>query len=229
MPVIKSSLSVSGEEEVLRMRLFLFAAIFIIGCSAGDNIPELYTRGIKEYQEKQFEQAESTFKSVIEADDDFLNAYLMLAKIYYYKKDYNNSILVLEELIKRDRDHAGALYWKARALVMSNQEKTDESIGLLKRVLESDSSHIPARLLLAILYEKKGNHREAIHEYITILGEEDNLLSARGNLAILYMRLGLKERGKSEIEKAVRIAEITGSGIKNINYIKSEFEKWEEK
>ena len=96
-------------------------------------------------------------------------------------------------------------------------------------MLESDSSHIPARLLLAILYEKKGNHREAIHEYITILGEEDNLLSARGNLAILYMRLGLKERGKSEIEKAARIAEITGSGIKNINYIKSEFDKWEEK
>ena len=31
------------------------------------------------------------------------------------------------------------------------------------------------------------------------------------------------------VEKAARIAEITGSGIKNINYIKSEFDKWEEK
>lgn len=211
------------------MKKIVIILMFITGCNKGGDVSGLYSEGSRAFQEKHFEQAESTFKSVIEADDDFLNAYLMLAKIYYYKKDYNNSILVLEELIKRDRDHAGALYWKARALVMSDQEKTDESIGLLKRVLESDSSHIPARLLLAILYEKKGNHREAIHEYITILGEEDNLLSARGNLAILYMRLGLKERGKSEIEKAARIAEITGSGIKNINYIKSEFDKWEEK
>jgi tetratricopeptide (TPR) repeat protein len=99
--------------------------MFITGCNKGGDVSGLYSEGSRAFQEKHFEQAEITFKSVIEADDDFLNAYLMLAKIYYYKKDYNNSILVLEELIKRDRDHAGALYWKPGSCYVRSGEKVE--------------------------------------------------------------------------------------------------------
>jgi len=210
-------------------RFLLILVLLIPGCKNSDSINHLYSRGVKEYQEKKFEEAEKSFKSVLVSDDDFLNAYLMLAKIYYYNRDYNHSSEVLGELIKRDPDHAGALYWMARTLVMSDREKSEEAVNLLKKVLETDSSHIPARLLLSLLYEKSGNHREAIQGYMRVLSEEENLVSARGNLAILYMRLGLKERAKSEIDKAVKIAEITGHGVKNINFIKSEFSKWGKK
>ena len=208
--------------------IFLIPAILLLGCGQSVNVSDLYIRGVKEYQEKRFEDAEKSFRGVIDADDDFLNAYLMLAKIYYYNRDYSRALESVDEILERDGDHAGALYWKARCIVMSNREKTDEPVELLKRVLETDSGHIPARLLLSLLYEKQGSYKEALHEYITVLGEEENLISARGNLAILYMRLGLKERAKSEIDKALKISEITGSGVKNIKMIKSEFDKWEE-
>lgn len=203
--------------------------IGLISCSTKDNAAELYSKGVGEYQEKKFEPAEKTFLSVIEADDDFLNAYLMLSKIYYFNRNYQKSIDLLDEIIKRNPDHTGALYWKARTLIIGINDKSDEPAALLKRILETDSSHISARLLLSLVHEQKGNHREAIHEYIIVLEEENNLINARGNLAVLYMRLGLKERAKSEIEKAVKIAEITGSELKNLNYIKSGFDKWEEK
>lgn len=210
-------------------RFYLILLLLITCCSRGEDISGLYSKGIKEYNEKQFEEAEKTFLSVIEADDDFLNAYLMLAKIHYYNREYQKSIDALDEIVERDPDHAGALYWKARTLVMADDKDVDAPVKLLKRVVETDSSHIPARLLLSLLYEKRGEYREAIHEYITILGEEENLVSARGNLAILYMRLGLTGRAKDEVAKAQKIAEVSGCGVKNINLIKSEFDKWEEK
>ncbi len=201
----------------------------MLSCGSGDDAAKIYSDGVRAFHEKKFDESEKLFRTVIDKNDEFLNAYLMLAKIYYYNRDYSNSVNFIDEIIKRDPDHVGALYWKARILVMADRDRNDEPVKLLKKVLETDSSHIPARILLSLLYDKNGNYREAIHEYVTVLGEEEDLISARGNLAILYMRLGMKERAKSEIDKAVKIAEITGCGAKNINFIKRELDKWEEK
>ena len=73
------------------------------------------------------------------------------------------------------------------------------------------------------------NYKEALHEYITAISEEESLIIARGNLAVLYRRLGLADRAAREIDQAVKISEITGRDIKSLKLIKSEFEKWEEK
>lgn len=211
-------------KKVYSIMLLLFTC-----CGGSGDLSQMYSQGVMAYNGKRFEEAAKMFHSVIENDVNFLNAYLMLAKIHYYNREYQKSLDVIDEIVERDPDHTGALYWKARALVMADDRNVDEPVELLRRVVETDSSHIPARLLLSLLYEKKGEYREAIHEYITILGEEENLVSARGNLAILYMRLGLTGRAKDEVAKAQKIAEVSGCGVKNINLIKSEFDKWEEK
>lgn len=210
----------------MKRSLFIFA-LLIAGCGNDVDISSLYSEGSAAFNEKRFDEAEKKFLSVIRSDADFLNAYLMLAKIRYYNRGFAEAASILDEIIERDPDHAGALYWKARALVMSDPDTVELPVELLEKVLETHSSHIPARLLLSLLYEKKGNHREAMQQYITVLREEENLISARGNLAILYMRLGLRERGRSEIEKALKIAGITGYGAESIKTIKREFDKWE--
>lgn len=201
----------------------------VLGCANSDDAADMYAEGVKAFNGKNMDKAEELFSSAISRDKKLYNAYLMIGKIRYYQKDYAGALEMMDKIIKNDDGHVGALYWKARILAMSDNQDTEEQIALLKKVLEYDSSHIHARLLLSLLYEKKGESGEAMHEYNTILGEEENLVIARGNLAILYMRLGMIERAKSEIEKAVKISEITGFGIKNISIIKSEFDKWDKK
>lgn len=210
------------------LTLYFVLPVLIAGCSGGEDAAVKYNDGVAAFSEKRFDDAVKHFNFVIDLDDDFLNAYLMLSKIYYYNRDYKRSLEILDKLIDKDPDHTGALYWRARTLVMSGPGAEDDSVNLLNRVLEVDSSHIPARLLLSLLHEKKGNYREALHQYLAVLSEEENLVSARGNLAILYMRLGMTGKASAEIEKAARIAEITGHGIENIKIIKSEFDKWGE-
>lgn len=206
-------------------RFFIIMLLFITGCADGVDLSEVYSEGSAAFNEKKFDVAEKLFTSVIKQDKEFLNAYLMLAKIYYYNRDYKKSIDSLEEIIERDPDHSAALYWKSRSLVMSDNNCIDEPVSLLKKVIETDSSHTPARLLLALLYEKKGAYKEALHEYAVILNEEENIVNARGNLAILYSRLGLSGRAKSEIEKACKIAEISGCGSEQLKHIRSEIDQ----
>lgn len=198
-------------------------------CGDPASVMEAYNRGQQEFLNRNLSSAVKYFTQAVNLDSDFLNAYLMLAKVYYHNKDFDNALRNLEIILKKDDNHSGALYWKSRILIISGKDNKSESEKMLRNVLETDSHHIPARLLLALLYEKNGKYKEALHEYITALNEEDTLISARGNLAVLYRRLGLTERAEREIERATKIAEITGSDVKALKLIKSEFDKWEEK
>lgn len=211
------------------MKSIIFILLLVCaGCSNSDLAVEMYSRGQKEFLNKNLAAAEKTFSEVIKSDDDFLNAYLMLAKIYYHTKEYDKALTNVNTVLKKNVNHTGALYWKGRILVISGRDDEEESVRILQSVLDLDSHHIPARLLLALVYEKNGKYKEALHEYITALNEEESLVSARGNLAVLYRRLGLKERALQEIERAVKISGIIGKDIKTLNLIKSEFDKWEE-
>ncbi len=211
------------------MKYFIYS-LFIIcaGCGVSSSVADLYSKGQQEFLCKNLTAAEKSFSEVIRLDDDFLNAYLMLAKIHYHNKEYDKAISDLESILHKDPDHSGALYWKGRNLVMSGKDDNDEAVKTLHGVLEIDSHHIPARLLLALVYEKNGKYKEALHEYITVMSEEESLIRARGNLAVLYRRLGLKDRADQEIGRAVKIAEVSGIDVKSLNLIKGEFAKWEE-
>ncbi len=212
------------------MKIYIYSLfILLAGCGNSISVMDLYSKGQQEFMNKNLAAAEKSFSEVIKLDDDFLNAYLMLAKIHYHNKEYDKTFNDLESILRKDPDHSGALYWKGRTLVISGKDDKDEAVKTLQSVLDIDSHHIPARLLLALVYENNGKYKEALYEYITAMSEEDSLIRARGNLAVLYRRLGLKERANQEIDRALKIAEISGIDIKSLNIMKGEFTKWEEK
>ncbi len=210
------------------MKYLIFIPLLVfVSCGDSRSALDTYARAQQEYSNKNLSGAAKLFDEVVKLDADFLNAYLMLAKIHYYNKEYDKTFTRIDEILERDPDHCGGLYWKGRTLLISGKDDKNESESILRSVLEIDSHHIPARLLLALVYEKNGKYKEALREYITAMNEEESLISARGNMAVLYRRLGLKERASAEITRAVKIAEITGRDMKSLNLIKSEFEKWE--
>ncbi len=202
---------------------YLFILLSIIsGCDSGDKALNLYQSGMKEFNVKNLPQAEKFFLSAVEKDSALLNAHLMLCKIYYYNGNYESAVEAADAILDDDPDHANAMYWKARSLVMSGNENTSVPVELLVRSLEIDGHNIQARLLLGMIYEKNSSYKEALHQYLAVQEEEEGIVSARANLAMLYMRMGLRDRCMRELEVAEKIAVSSGKGIKRIKFIKQE-------
>jgi len=213
---------------LLLLRNFLFILILsalLCACSSPDEAEALYSEGLKHFSTKDLARAEELFSAAYEKDGGHLNALLMLSKISYYNRDYAAGIERADALLKKSPMHSGALYWEARCVIMSDPDKSGEAMVLLQRSLESDSGNLQARQLLGLVCERGGMYREALHHYFEALKEEETLVNVRVNLALLYDRMGLKERGTSEIERALQIARAAGIPEKNILTIKGDMKK----
>ena len=214
---------------MLFLRILISAfilSIFFVSCSStGEESESLYSEGLKFFSTKDLARAEELFMAAHKKDGGHLNALLMLSKISYYNRDYDRSIARADALLKKSPMHSGALYWKARCVIMSDPERGGEVMELLKSSLESDSGNLQARQLLGLVCEREGMYREALHHYFEALKEEETLVNVRVNLALLYDRMGLKERGAAEIEKALQIARAAGIPEKNIASIKGDMRK----
>ena len=187
--------------------LAAFCIYFLpLALSCGVNTDEAlrsYVAGKEAFTRKDFRTAHDRFTGAVKSDGSLLNARLMLAKVHYYEKNFDAALKEVAHILIKDADHVGALYWKARILVVhpAGESSDAEAMTLLTRVLELDAHHLPARSLLALLYEKNGKYREALHEYLVILSEEESLIDARANLGVLYSRLGLREKALAEIDR----------------------------
>ncbi len=200
------------------------AALFISCGDDTDRALKSYIAGKEYFAKKELRPAREHFVEAVELDDTLHNARLMLAKVHYYEHNFDAALDEIERILKKDGDHVGALYWKARISVVRPTDKNadTEMIALLNRVLELDAHHLPARSLLALLYEKKEKYREALHEYLLIISEEESFIDARANLGVLYRRLGLKAKALEEIDRAIRIARGGGRSDARLVSLKKE-------
>lgn len=204
------------------MRHLLLIIIFTAGCGSGNEAIELYKSGMKEYNNRKLVEAEKFFTAALDEDNDLLNAYLMLGKISYFNGNYAESVRYTNTLLDKNPEHAPALYWKARSLVMLKRDDTAEAENLLKKSLELDGHNSQARLLLGMICEKNSKYREALYQYSLVKEEEDEIISARGNLAMLYTRMGLKQKGEAELSSAEKLSEICGKGADRLKTIRRE-------
>lgn len=205
----------------MRITYLLILLAMLTGCNSGEEAMALYRSGMKEFNSRNLAGAEKFFTSALEKDSSLLNAHLMLCKIYYYNGNYKSAVESADTILDSDPDNANTLYWKARSLVMSGADSSIP-VGLLVRSLEIDGHNIQARLLLGMIYEKNVRYKEALNQYLSVIEEEEGIMSARGNIAMLYMRMGFKEKCASELETAVKIAGLSGKGLKRIELIREE-------
>lgn len=208
-----------------------FALILIFSCSNNkEKALELYLKGKEKFDKKELDNARLHFSKAIDTDSSLLNAKLMLAKVDFYQKKFKKALSHISDILDKDPDHSGALYWKARILTLSGaKEEADknqkESINCLAKVLEIDAYHIRARLLLALLYEKEKNYKKAIYHYKVLINEQETIINARANIGILYKKLGLQDKAKQELQIAREIAKISNLPENKIEIILKEIEK----
>ncbi len=219
-----------------RSRVFapiICALIITAACSCRDaeKSGRLYDKGVEAYHRKNLDEAADFFQRSLREDSGRAEAKLMLAKIGYYRRDFTRARSHLSDILEDSPDHVSALYWLARTLIMDTGNDTgaaprseNQAVALLQNVISVDESHIGARSLLALIFEKRRMYREAIVQYRRILGEEETLVSARANLALLFRRMGLHDRSKAELDIAGSIADSAGLKKDIIRLIREEAE-----
>lgn len=152
--------------------------------------------GIGLLDAQQYAASVSAFEHVAAMRPDYADAPTNIAITLISWEKYNDAMPYLEKSLSLAKDNARALYYLA--LVQRNQGKVDEAIANLQKVAaqfpQSRDAH--RELGFSFYQEHKYELARAQYEYVQSIDPDD--LAAHYNLAILYRRLGMREKASVE-------------------------------
>ncbi|MGA8940467.1 MAG: tetratricopeptide repeat protein [Acidobacteriaceae bacterium] len=152
--------------------------------------------GIGLLDAQQYAASMNAFARVATMRPDYADAPTNIGIVLISWEKYNDAVPYLEKSLTLAKDNARALYYLA--LVLRNQGKVDEAIADLQKVAaqfpESRDAH--RELGFSFYQEHKYELARAQYELVQTIDPDD--LSAHYNLAILYRRLGMKEKATVE-------------------------------
>ena len=179
---------------------------------AGDNAPTAppadenpewmrwnnYAIGLLDAQ--QYAASVAAFEHVADLRKDYADAQTSIGLAYIQWEKYDDALPFLHKALElakgNDRATARALYYTA--LVERNQGNVDEAILKLKKVAALFPRSRDAHRELGFAYYQLHNYADARAEYETVQTIDPDDLAAHYNLAILYRRLGLKDKASVE-------------------------------
>lgn len=108
-------------------------------------------------------EAENLFRRAFLLAPAYLEARMMLAGLFNERRQYDEALQVLEEILERDRDHGAALSLKATLLVQ--YRRLEEAKPVFKRLLRAHPRDCLAWMGYAHLLKTAGNIDDAIVAY----------------------------------------------------------------
>jgi Flp pilus assembly protein TadD len=150
--------------------------------------------GIALLDAQQYEASVHAFEHVAKLRPDYADAKTNLAIVYIQWEKYDEALPYLNASLTLAKENARALYY--RALVERNRGEVDEAIEDLKKVAEQFPRSRDAHRELGFSYYQLHRYAEARAEYENLQTIDPDDLAAHYNLAILYRRLGLKDKAK---------------------------------
>lgn len=109
----------------------------------------------------------------------------------------------IESALAQSPEDAAALYKKAGLLMQ--QQKADEAISVLEKLLALDPGHVDARIQLGALLEEKGRYQEAAENYavaLSLLTDPERIAGITQRLLTVQAQLYLSEKNYSAAEEA---------------------------
>jgi Flp pilus assembly protein TadD len=152
--------------------------------------------GIGLLDAQQYEASVNAFTRVAKMRPDYADAQTNIGLAYIQWEKYDEALPYLDASLKLAKDNARALYYLA--LVERNRGEVDAAIADLQKVIVQFPRSRDAHRELGFSYyqQHKYDLARAEYEYVQTIDPDD--LAAHYNLAILYRRLGLKEKASAQ-------------------------------
>ena len=158
--------------------------------------------GIALLDQQQYSAAVDAFTQVLKLRPDYADAYTNLGLVYYQWEKYDLAGQSLKKALAMSPDDPRALYYQA--LVERNQGEMDAAVADLLKVAAKFPLSPDAHRELGFSYYQQHRYDLARAQYETVQGIEPDDLAAHYNLAIIYRRLGLKDKAA---EQSARFAD----------------------
>jgi tetratricopeptide (TPR) repeat protein len=152
--------------------------------------------GIGLLDAQQYGAAVGAFEHVVAMRPDYADAPTNIAITYIQWEKYNDALPYLQKSLTLAKDNARALYYLA--LVQRNEGNVDEAIANLQKVVAQFPRSRDAHRELGFSFYQEHKYELARAEYQTVQSIAPDDLAAHYNLAILYRRLGMKDKAAVE-------------------------------
>lgn len=169
------------------------------GADAKDQVPEWMrwnNYGIGLLDAQQYAASVTAFEHVAKLRPDYADAYTNQAVVQILWEKYDDARPNLAKALALLPGDPRALYY--RALVERNGGQVNEAISDLEAVLVKYPRSRDALRELGFSYYQQHNYPKARDIYEKLQGVDPDDLAAHYNLAILYRRLGQKEKASFE-------------------------------
>lgn len=144
----------------------------------------------------QYAASYEAFQHVAKLRADYADAYTNMAIVDIQWERYGDARPNLEKALQLSPENGRALYY--RALVERNEGKLDMTIADLEQVLQEFPDSRDAMRELGFTFYQQRKYPAALKEYEALQADSPDDLAAHYNLAILYRRLGMKEKAARE-------------------------------
>jgi tetratricopeptide (TPR) repeat protein len=133
---------------------------------------------------------------VVKLRPDYADGHINIGLTYIEWEKYSEARADLEKALDLSPNNARALYYLA--LVERREGHFDEELADLQRVVTQFPQARDPRRELGIAYYQRHSYHEAVEQFEALQKIDPDDLAAHYNLAVLYRRLGMKDKAAAQ-------------------------------
>jgi len=170
-------------------KLVIALAFLTFQICAQNNVNEFVKDGVALHDNSEFEKAIDTYKKALKLEPNSSLVNYEIALSYFSKEDFKKSIKYSDKVIDiNDEFLLQAYLTKGSSLDMMN--KTDESIEVFEKAIESTEGHFLLDYNLALNYYKKNLYEKAQKNAINAIQKNTNHASSHLMLTNINQQIG---------------------------------------
>jgi tetratricopeptide (TPR) repeat protein len=152
--------------------------------------------GIAYLDQLQYADSMHAFEQVVKLRPDYADGHINIGLTYIEWEKYSEARADLEKALELSPNNARALYYLA--LVERREGHFDEELADLQRVVIQFPQARDPRRELGIAYYQRHSYPEAMEQFEALQKIDPDDLAAHYNLAVIYRRLGMKDKAAAQ-------------------------------
>lgn len=180
------------------------------------DVQKLLETAVQQHSAGRLEEAESGYRTVLEAVPDNPVALQLLGVIAYQVGDVQSAFDLISEAVAIDPKYAEAHFHLG--LVCKALGRFDDAIESYRRSIELNPAHPQAHNNLANTFQAVGLFDEAAESYRKALSFDPNYVNALSNLGVVLAKLRLPDEAVQSCRQAVELDPENADVHSNLGY-----------